>query len=105
GIGVDNYNWYLKNVQLVPYTWQDEVTLMERELGRSSAPLPLEEQKHATLRAQVRIASAAEHDQRFGAAVTEYMAFLEDHNILTIRPDMDPGLRAHLRRFYAGPRQ
>ena len=25
GIGVENYDWYLKNVQLVPYTWQDEV--------------------------------------------------------------------------------
>ncbi len=105
GIGVDNYNWYLKNVQLVPYTWQDEVTLMERELARSSASLALEEQKHAKLPPQVPIASAAEHDQRFGAAVTEYMAFLEDHDILTIRPDMDPGLRAHLGRFSPGPRE
>jgi hypothetical protein len=69
---------YFKNVQLVPYTWQDEVTLMERELGRSSASLALEEQKHATRPPRVPIASAAEHDQRFGAAVTEYMAFLKD---------------------------
>lgn len=105
GIGVDNYNWYLKNVQLVPYTWQDEVTLMERELGRSSASLALEEQKHAKLPPQVPIASAAEHDQRFGATVTEYMAFLKDHDILTIRPDMDPGLRAHLGSFSPGPRE
>ncbi|HLF83141.1 MAG TPA: hypothetical protein VI837_03095, partial [Blastocatellia bacterium] len=29
GIGVENYDWYLKNVQLVPYTWQQEVALME----------------------------------------------------------------------------
>jgi Bacterial protein of unknown function (DUF885) len=105
GVGVANYNWYLKNVQLVPYTWQDEVTLMERELERSSASLALEEQKHAKLPPQVPIASAAEHDQRFAAAVTEYMAFLENHEILTIRPDMDPGLRAHLGSFSAGPRE
>jgi Bacterial protein of unknown function (DUF885) len=105
GIGVENYNWYLKNVQLVPYTWQDEVTLMERELARSSASLALEEQNHAKLPPQVPIGSAAEHDQRFGAAVTEYMAFLKDHDILTIRPDMDPGLRAHLGRFSPGPRE
>jgi hypothetical protein len=105
GIGVDNYNWYLKNVQLVPYTWQDEVTLMERELGRSSASLALEEQKHAKLPPQVPIASAAEHDQRFGGAVTEYMAFLKDHDILTLRPDMDPGLRLHLGSFSPGPRE
>lgn len=105
GIGVDNYNWYLKNVQLAPYTWQDEVTLMERELARSSAALALEEQKNARLPPQVPIAGAAEHDQRFGAAVTEYMAFLKDHDILTIRPDMDPGLRAHLGSFSPGPRE
>jgi hypothetical protein len=105
GIGIENYNWYLKNVQLAPYTWQDEVTLMERELARSSASLALEEQKHAKLPPQVPIASAAEHDRRFATAVTEYMAFLEDHDILTIRPDMEPGLRAHLGRFSPGPRE
>jgi hypothetical protein len=105
GIGVEHYNWYLKNVQLVPYTWQDEVTLMERELARSSASLAIEEQKHAKLPQQVPIATAAEHDQRFGAAVTEYMAFLTDHEILTIRPDMEPGLRAHLGSFSPGPRE
>ena len=105
GIGIDNYNWYLKNVQLVPYTWQDEVTLMERELDRSVASLALEEQKHLKLPPQVPIASAAEHDQRFSAAVTEYMAFLKDCDILTIRPDMEPGLRAHLGRFSPGPRE
>jgi hypothetical protein len=105
GVGVDNYNWYLTNVQLVPYTWQDEVTLMERELARSSASLALEEQKNAKLPPQAPVANAAEHDQRFGAAVTEYMAFLRDHDILTIRPDMEPGLRAHLGTFSPGPRE
>ena len=53
GIGVENYNWYLKNVQLVPYTWQDEVTLMERELGALVSRLALEEQKNAKLPPQV----------------------------------------------------
>jgi hypothetical protein len=105
GIGVDNYNWYLKNVQLAPYTWQEEVTLMERELGRSSASLAIEEQKNAKLPQQAPIASAAEHDARVGAAVDEYMAFLKDHDILTIRPDMDPGLRARLGKFSPGPRE
>ncbi|HKW03518.1 MAG TPA: DUF885 family protein [Vicinamibacterales bacterium] len=105
GIGVDNYNWYLKNVQLVPYTWQDELTLMERELTRSSAALVFEEQRHAKLPPQVPIASAAEHDTRFNAAVTEYMAFLKDHDLMTIRPDMDPGLRARIGTFSPGPRE
>ena len=105
GIGVDNYNWYLKNVQLVPYTWQDEVTLMERELARSRALLALEEVRNATLPRQAPIASADEHTRRFNAAVTEYLAFLKQRDILTIRDDMDGALRARIGRFQPGPRE
>jgi hypothetical protein len=105
GIGIDNYNWYLKHVQLAPYTWQDEVVLMERELARSSAALALEEQKNASLPPQAPIASAAEYDAQARAALAEYMTFLDSHAILTVRPDMEPGLRAHLGRYPASPRE
>jgi hypothetical protein len=105
GIGVENYNWYLKNVQLAPYTWEDEVTLMERELARAHAFLALEEQRNARLPVQVPVASEEEHSRRFNAAVTEYIAFLKDHDILTIRDDMDPALRARIGRFSPGPRE
>jgi len=33
GVGVENYDWYLKNVQLVSYTWQDEVTAKWCSMG------------------------------------------------------------------------
>ena len=32
GIGKENYNWYQKNVHLVPLTWDDQVLLLKREL-------------------------------------------------------------------------
>jgi hypothetical protein len=105
GVGVENYNWYLKHVQLVPYTWQDEVTIMQRELARSHAFLALEEQRNARLPAQVPIASEEEHARRFDAAVSEYMAFLKDHDILTIRDYLDPALRARTGRFTPGARE
>jgi phosphoribosyl-AMP cyclohydrolase len=105
GIGVENYNWYLKNVQLVPYTWQDEVTLMERELARAHAFLALEEQRNTSLPQQVPIASAEEHTRRFNDGVTEYMAFLRDHEIMTITDDLEPALRAQIGRFRPGPRE
>src|SRR5207245_1464389 len=47
GVGIESYNWYLKHVQLVPHTWQDEMTIMERELARAHAFLTLEEQRNA----------------------------------------------------------
>jgi hypothetical protein len=105
GIGIDKYNWYLQHVQLVPYTWQDEVALMERELARSWAFLALEERRNAKLPPQTIVSSEAEHTRRFNDAVTEYMAFLKDHDIMTIRDDMDPALRAQIGRFTPGPRE
>jgi hypothetical protein len=105
GAGIEHYDWYLKHVQLVPYTWRDEVTLMTRELGRAHAFLLLEEQRNAQLPQLEPVASAEEHARRFNDAVTEYMAFLRDHDILPIRDDMDPALRARIGTFRAGPRE
>jgi Bacterial protein of unknown function (DUF885) len=105
GIGVENYNWYLKNVQLSPYTWQDEVTIMEREHARAASFLALEEQRNAKLPQQVPIASAEEHARRFKEAVTEYMTFLKDREIMTITDDLEPALRAQIGRFREGPRE
>jgi uncharacterized protein DUF885 len=105
GIGVENYDWYLKHVQLVPYTWREEVALMERELARSYALLAMEEQKNAGLPLEIPIADAQEHSRRFNAAVTEYMAFLRDRGILEVRDFMEPALRARVGNFRPGPRE
>jgi hypothetical protein len=94
GVGIENYDWYLANVQLLPYTWAEELTLMQRELGRATSALAIEEHKNRALPVQVPVASAEEHQRRFAAAVTEYIAFLEKNEILTIRSYMDEALRA-----------
>jgi hypothetical protein len=105
GVGIENYDWYLKHVQLVPYTWAQEVALMERELARSQALVAMEELKNAKLPVQVPVASAGEYDKAFNAAVTEYMAFLKGHEILTIKAYMDPALRARIGSYSPPPRE
>ncbi len=105
GVGIANYNWYLKNVMLVPYTWAEEVAIMDRELARSQALMTLEEVKNAALPPQVPLSSQAEHTRLYTQGVTDYMAFLKAHDIMTIRPDMDPALRAQTGSFIAGPRE
>jgi hypothetical protein len=105
GVGIANYDWYLKNVQLVPYTWADEVRLMERELARARSTLTLEEQRNRQSPELVPIASAEEHARRFPVAVDEYMAFLRDHDILTVKPWMGPALKARIGRFNPGARE
>jgi hypothetical protein len=103
GVGIENYNWYLQHVMLLPYTWRDLVTLMERELARADSSLAIEETKNAALPQQLPVGSADEHGRRFNAAVTEYMAFLRDRRIMTISDDMDPAMRARIGRFSPGP--
>jgi len=99
GVGRDNYDWYLRNVQLVPFTWQDQVTIMRRELARALSALALEEHKNRRLPQPVPVAGAEEHSRRFNAAVTEYLTFLKDRDILAVRDYMDPALRARIGRF------
>ena len=106
GIGVENYDWYLKNIQLVPYTYAEEVALMERELGRSRALLAMEESRNAKLPIQEPVASsAAEYDRKFNEGVTEYMTFLRDREILTVEPWMDAAMRARIGSYSPPPRE
>jgi hypothetical protein len=105
GIGIDNYNWYLKHVQLVPFTWQDQVTLMQRELARSRAALALEEQRNRALPPLQPISTGEEWERRFNTAVTEYIGFLRDREVITVLDYMEPALRARMGRFSSGPRE
>jgi hypothetical protein len=105
GIGVENYDWYLRNVALLPYTWKDEVLLMERELARGLSSLALEEQRNAAVPPSAPIGNADEYAKRAQAAVTEYMTFLEAHQLLTVRDYMDAALRARVGRYTSPPRE
>jgi len=105
GIGIEHYDWYLRYVHLVPYTWQDQAILLRRELGRAHTFLALEEQRNRALPPQEPISSANDHAVRFSDAVTAYMAFLKDRDLLIVRDFMEPALRARLGRFRPGPRE
>ena len=99
GIGREHYTWYMQHVQLVPFTFEEQLTLMQRELSRAHSSLRLEENRNRHLPPLERIASAEEYDRRLNAAVTEYIQFLEKAGIHEIRPWMDPALRAVNGRF------
>lgn len=99
GVGIENYNWYLKHVHLVPYTWQDLVTIMHRELARAHASLRLEEHRNRKLPKLETVNSPEEFDRRMNAAVTEYMAFLNENEIVSLRDYMDHALRERLGKF------
>jgi hypothetical protein len=78
---------------------------MQRELARAHASLALEEKRNAALPPQVPIATADDFNRRFSDAVTAYMAFLRDREIMTVRDYMEPALRARIGTFNPGPRE
>jgi hypothetical protein len=99
GVGKENYTWYLKNVHLVPMSWEDEVRLLKRELDRAWSSLRLEEQRNRHLPQLVAASTPEEYDRRADKAATKLMSFLEEEEILTVKEYMDPALREHLGRF------
>ena len=105
GIGVENYNWYLKNVQLLPYSWHDLVEIMEDQLARSWTFLALEEKRNAAVPPLKIVASADEHTRRFNAAITDYVTYIKEHDLLTMKPYMDRRLRERIGRYSDRPRE
>jgi hypothetical protein len=99
GVGKENYTWSQQHVHLLPLSWEQEVTLLQRELARAHASLAFEEQRNRALPPLRAAATAEEYQARAAAAITKYMAFLKDQDLLTIEPYLDPAMRAHIGEF------
>jgi hypothetical protein len=99
GIGRENYTWSLRNVHLVPMTWEEEVDLLRRELARSHAALKLEEERNRGLPQLPVIQTPEEYERRGNEAVTRFLKFLADRDLYPMRDNMDPALRAKVGSF------
>jgi hypothetical protein len=99
GIGKADYTWNLQNVHLVPMTWDDEVVLLKRELARAHSSLALEEQRNKGLPQLSAAGTADDYARRANDAVTKYMAFLQNREVLTVQPYLEPAMRAHIGGF------
>jgi len=86
GIGIAEFDWYQKNVHLVPYTWAEQLLIAERELERSLAYLELEKRRNASLPPLRLAADLAELQRRQKEAVAYFFDFLRKREIFTV-PD------------------
>lgn len=86
GIGKVAYSRYMKEVHLVPYSWEDQLDLIKRELERSLAALALEEHQNRNLPPLKAASSQDEMQARMKKTVKEFMDFLRDKEIFTV-PD------------------
>lgn len=99
GIGKDNYTWYLQNVHLVPLTWEDEVMILKRELARAWTSLKLEEHRNRNLPPLVAADSPEAYDKMADEAANSLINFLNEQDIVTVKPYFEPALREHLGEF------
>ena len=99
GVGKDNYTWYQTNVHLVPISWEEEVALLQRELDRAWSSLVLEEKKNAGLPLMVAAKTPEEFNAMAERGVQRLMRFLEEKEIMDIKPNMEPALREHMGSF------
>ena len=99
GIGRENYTWYQKNVHYVPMSWEEEVSLLQRELDRAWSSLKLEEHRNRDLPQLVAASTPEEYDRLADESATRLMAFLDEQQIMPVKDYMDPALREHLGEF------
>lgn len=99
GIGKEHYTWYLQNVHLVPLTWEDEVLLLKRELARAWASLKLEEHRNRRLPELTDAGSPEAYAELADRSAKSLISFLEQEDMVTVKPYFDPALRAHLGDF------
>ena len=85
GVGKENYNWLLKNVYLLPYTWEDIRTIVELEDNRVITFQKLEENRNRAVPPLTPAASQEEYKQRVREAIEHVMKFLGEQDIFTIQ--------------------
>jgi hypothetical protein len=84
GIGVNNYNWYLKNVQLLPYTWEELLAISQREYERALACMKLEEHRNRRLPPLIPVSTAEDYIKLFNSSQSFLYDFLKKEEILTV---------------------
>jgi len=99
GVGKENYTWYQQNVHLLPFSWEEEVFLLERELFRAWNNLTLEEINNSNLPKIIAASNEDEFKELSEMGVQRIMGFLKEKNILTVKNNMEPELRKHMGSF------
>ena len=96
GVGKENYNWYLKNVLLSPYDYDQQVTILERELDRSLASLRLEETRNGNAPPITEIRDPAAYQRMAETRQAKLYELLTNAGFIPDRPYYRSALFAQL---------
>lgn len=90
GIGIENYDWYMKNVQIFPYSWDESLLLSQREYERALAFLKLEENKNRKLPQIMPVKTREEWQHLAQMANKQLMEFLRNEEVFTVPDYLTP---------------
>ena len=99
GIGKQNYTWYQQNVHFIPYTWEEEVVLLRRELARAQSALRLEEHHNRNLPPLEPAADPAAFDKMTRERLDKFVDFLIKQEIIPDKPYIQWVLAEELGQF------
>jgi uncharacterized protein (DUF885 family) len=99
GVGKESYTWYQQNVHFIPYTWDEEVILLRRELERAQSALRLEEHHNRNLPPLEPAADAAAFDKMAHDRLDKFVDFLVKQEIIPDKPYIKPALAEELGHF------
>lgn len=86
GVGKDNYDWWLKNVLLNPYSFDEQVVILQRELDRSLASLRLEEVRNRKLPATAEVGDPAAYRRLAEQRAERLWRFMVDAGFFADKP-------------------
>ena len=86
-VGLDSYNWYLRNVRLMPYDADDVRLLGKREEDRARTFLAIEKHRNRALPPIEPVKTAEDHERRVRESERLIREFVQKHKLLTIPSD------------------
>ena len=90
GIGKENYSWWMKNVQLSPWGWEESNAIIQREYDRIIVFLKLEEQRNRKLPPLEVTMSDKAWEESLRQALHHVVEFLRDEEIMTVPDWVNP---------------
>ena len=90
GIGKENYSWWMRNVQLSPWGWEESNAIIQREYDRIIVFLKLEEQRNRKLPPLEVTMSEKAWEESLRQALHYVVEFLRDEEIMTVPDWVNP---------------
>ncbi|WP_162184683.1 DUF885 family protein [Sphingomonas hengshuiensis] len=92
GVGKENYDWFVKNVELLPYSWDEQEVLLRRELERSIAALREEEVRNRALPPIQPIEDPVAYRKMAEAKAEKFARFIVETGLIPDRAYVRPAV-------------